>query len=187
MTAAMFDEMASRENELRHNAALLRPGTLIFLWRPGDRPWHGGAEPVMARVKTGRTDSIEAVDTRDGAEGVYDVAADPANPGRLRWIWEIAAPPERPACPNGVERIDGGHMPLDERVRLICGEPGKNVRMGLRDGSSVSGVLTSLMAGPDPEAWEAEWAELTGPTDSRGQIKHWVRVGDIISITRTDA
>lgn len=184
MTAAMFDQMCESDDaeRRRHCPTTLRPGTLVYLWRPGEGPWAEGSRPVLGRVERTTTHSIVAIDLIDGARGVYDVGNE--LPGH-RWQWELAAVPDRRANVDGVEHIEGAYLPLAERTRLICGEPGMFVRFGMRDGSSVSGVLTTLIQ-DDPTSLEADWFQLTGPCDTRGQIVHWGRVQDIVSITRSD-
>jgi hypothetical protein len=183
MTAAMFDDLAERQEFDRHNAALLRRGTLVHLWRPGERPWHDGAQPVIARVKTTRRDQIEAVDLRDGDERWYDVGTDLTNPAKLRWTWEVIAPPERPAVRDGIERIDGSRLPLEERVKLVCGGPGAQLLVRLKNGDAIRGVLAQLIMGRDDD-WEAEWVVFDGGLDAKGPILHVVRAEEIAGVTR---
>lgn len=186
MTAAMFDEITDREKAQNHNAALLRPGTLVFLWRPGDQAWTNGAQPVVARVKSARRDNIEAIDIRDGGELLVDVAHELTDPARLRWTWEVAAAPEKPAVKNGIEQITPDRLTIADRIALACGDAGANVRVGLKSGASIHGALTTVVLSADPAAVEPDWALFTGPTDARGPIRHWVRVCDIECFTRSD-
>jgi hypothetical protein len=185
MTAAMFDKMTGQGKQEVHCPALLRRGTLVHLWAPGSTPWSGD-RPILARVEKATTDNIVGIDLRDGTRAIYDVSRDRTNPTAARWSWEVAAPPQFAASVDGVERIPGDRLCLEERIRLICGEPGMSVRFGMRDGGSVSGVLTTVIQ-DDPDAREASWCALSGPVDHRGTIVHWVRVPDIVSVTRTDA
>lgn len=183
----MFEQMTDDDDDDRRtiNPTALRPGTLIFLWPPGERPWRDGVRPTIARVEKATAYMVMAVDVRDGARGGYQVDVNPGEPTGQLWTWEVVEAPCRPAVRDGVEHVDGGSMSLEQRVRMICGEIGATVRFGMRDGSTVSGRLTSLIQ-DDPEAREADWFELTGPADQRGQIVHWGRVPDIITITRVD-
>lgn len=181
----MFDQLTGDNQRPGGNPTALRPGTLIFLWPPGETPWQG-MRPIVARVEKATAYTIMAIDTRDDARCGYQVGAAPGEPVHQLWTWEVIAPPCRPAERDGVEQIAGNRLTLEQRVRMICGDVGATVRFGMRDGSSVSGVLTTLIQ-DDPEAREADWFELTGPADQRGQIVHWGRVPDIITITRVES
>lgn len=165
-----------------HHAALLQPGSLIYLWRPGDQPWID--RHILARVERATQSTIIAEDLVAQARCYYEVDSS-YGPAR-RYTWEFAAPP--PArCPGGeVERIDGAKLTLEERIRLVCGEVGASVTVRLRSGDTVTGVLSKLIMGRDPEAWEPEWAVFTGPADSRGQIRHVLRVEEIAGFSRSE-
>lgn len=181
MPTTMYGDRAVEEG----NPALLKPGTFVFLWPPGEAP--GLDKPNVAIVEAGRADTIVAENLTQQCRGVYPVS-DRTAPG-LRWTWELAAPPRRPHWTTATDNPDGvaveGPMSLCDRVKLTCGvEPGKPVNVRLKSGDIINGVLTRLVM-RQPDDHEAEWAEFVGPADSRGQIKHVVRVSEIAAVTRT--
>lgn len=179
MTAAMFDEMTDREAAARQDPTQLRPGTLIYLWAPGEAK---SDDRTLARVKMARRDVIEAVDLRSGGgEALYEVGTDLTNPNKMRWTWEIAAPPQHPQLACGVEIVDA-IMSVAERTKLVAGEPGDNLRVSLTSGEMVHGVLKRLVMGQDN--WEAEWAELEDHVPGRDIAVHVIRVAEIAKVTR---
>lgn len=174
MTSTMTDDTE------QGNAALLAPGTLIYLWPPGETAWQAGAKPTAARVRQAKRDVILGTDLQNGEEGRWDVAVDLTNPARLRWTWEVFAPPQ-PSIVAGVEVIAAIPSPAD-RARFVCGEVGTKARWSLRNGETVHGTLTKLVMGQDH--WEAEWCEVVDYPEGRDVAVHVIRVADITKVTR---
>lgn len=177
MTSLMYDNFTADEG---HNAANLRPGTLVYLWRPGEDK---DRERALVQVKKATQHMIRGIDRRDGARGDYEVSTD-VPPG-LRWTWEVAGIPLRnTVTADGVERIEGGSMTLEERVRLVCGSPGASITVRLKNGDALPRVvLSKLIMGQDDD-WEAEWCVFIGDRDAAGGIAHVVRAEEIAGFSR---
>lgn len=161
------------------NPVGLKPGTLVYLWRPGDIPWAADSRPALVRVEVARTHSIVGVDLVDNVRAIYDVANE--LPGH-RWSWEVAAGP-RQACTQPAA-VDAEDLTFEERHALLLGGEGQIVTVHLNGGSSVSGVVDKVVYRADKP-----WAlVLVSPPDQRGgfvasvlihQIAQVMRVGDV--------
>lgn len=180
MTAAMHDNRAEQRPA---SPAHLRPGTLVYLWAPGDYSIPG-ARPTLLRVERTSVHTIVGVDLRDGARAVYDVSHE--HPVAERWMWEVAAPAQHNRSDiDAVERVEATRLSIDERIRLVCGSPGARLTVRLKNGDALPGVvLTRIIMGPDPDAWEAEWVVFTGAPDSMGALQHVIRADEIAGFSR---
>jgi len=159
------------------NATSLKPGSLVYLWRPGEIPHMD--RPVLARVERTTVDTIMALDLSNGVRAKYEVG--PAYPAGLRWTWELAAPPEGPQLTYGAAAvIDKSTLALDERKELVFGRPGSMVRISTRAGESYVGVPTVMVIDGDDDT--VCWVRVEGPTDSRGPIAYMVRFADITAV-----
>lgn len=178
MSIAMHDNHVAGES----NPALLRPGTLIYLWQPGEER---GVDRTLARVERATVDNILAVDLSDGSRGKYEVGNDPGNRTALRWTWEVAAPARRSSigC-DGIERVEGSSMTLEERIAAVCGAPGAKITVRLKSGEAFPGVtLSKLIMGRDDD-WEAEWCVFSAEPDCRGELAHVFRTDEIAGFSR---
>lgn len=175
----MFDEMYADRDRGRHCPTALRAGALVYLWRPGERPWHDGNQPVLGRVERTTKDNIVAIDLRDNGRSIYDVA----NPSPAhRWTWQLAAAPQAPTCMgNGVEIVEAP-LSMEDRTRLVAGEPGVRLQVRMASGEVLWGTLQRLVMGQNP--WEAEWAELVDAPPGRDAVVHVVRVAEVAGVTR---
>lgn len=160
------------------NPVGLKPGTLVYLWRPGETPWAADSRPALVRVETARAHAIVGVDLADTVRAIYDVTND--LPGH-RWSWEVAAGP-RQACTRPAA-VDAEELTFEERQALLLGSDGQLITVHLNGGSSVSGVVDKVVYREDKP-----WAlVLVSPPDQRGgfvasvlihQIAQIMRVGD---------
>lgn len=177
MTAAMFDEMYANTGDEAQPTAL-RPGTLVYLWRPGETPWAAGSRPVLARVEVGRAHCIVAIDLADGARGIYEITGE--TPGHL-WSWEQAARPQSPCMGSEVEILDA--MPtVEEHTRFLAGEPGERLQVRLDSGEVLWGHLQRVVMGPDPV--RPEMIELVDPVPGEDARIHVLKVKNVAAVTR---
>lgn len=160
-------------------AGTLRPGELIYLWPPNEEP--AADNRIEARVQRATQDTILAVDQGTGVQGRYDVGYSPVTglAHGAPWTWRRAPESAR----AGIEQVDVRCMTLMDRIRLILGEDGGQLRIGLRSGGQVVGTLRTVIVDGSDDV-EGQWSLIEGPLDTRGVIHHWIRVSEIESITR---
>lgn len=140
MTTTMHDEL-DRSQPI--SAAMLTPGSLVYLWPAGDR----GGSPVLVRVDRATVHEIQGRDLSSKERGSYDVSD--STPPAMRWTWELAAGPENPLAGSRVKVIDLAHMTREERLQLLLGEEGKTLLFHLVGQTSVTGVVTTVVCVKD--------------------------------------
>lgn len=173
MSTALHDNPTVDNHE--HYAALLCPGTLVYLWAPGA---HRSVDRLLVRVESATQDTIIGNDLRGGehSRGQYRVGAGVM--AAARWTWEVAAP--APAATGVVQVLDWGQMNPEERRAFLLGSGGGSVTARLVSGDGLHGVPTAVAV----EAGEPLYVQLVGKPDTRGSITHIVRCDHISAITR---
>lgn len=166
------DVAGSTDEKLSGN---LRPGTLVYLWPPGESP--SLENQVLARVQRASQDTILGLDLGDRVEKAYEVGHRTL-PG-LRWSWEVAA--ELPKSAGGeVPLVAWEEMSSAERQRFMFGDGRRDVTVRLVNGDSMHGAPSRIVT----QHGEPLFVELTGPHDTRGPIGHVARWAHISGVTR---
>lgn len=177
MTSVLPSSRADRQ----HNSALLRPGTLIYLWPPG---CDGGEPPVRVRVERANSHTIIGTDQSNGQRADYAVGRSPLDPPGMAWTWAIAELPNHLISNvTGIDVVERDTLTPMERARHLFGEPGTPLVFRLHGGDTVRGVVTRMSISQG----EIVWIEVTGPADMRGPVRHRLKIDGIAGITEQGA
>lgn len=174
MTTAMHDDDIATSGE---NPAMLRPGTLVYLWPPGVPT--GDPDRSLVRVEKATQYHIIGLDLGAEAPGRYEV--DSVLPPALRWTWTKVAEPQG-ACPStGIPYVQRDELSQDERRNFLFGEDGATVTVHAVNGPPVSGVVSKVVMDGDKPVW----VEISGaPDDPRGIIRHRIRFEHIVIVAQ---
>lgn len=159
------------------NPTALRPGQLVFLW-PAEDTVHVD-KPSVVQVEKATAHSIIGIDVMTRVGGQYEIS-DAA--GALRWTWEVASAPPTPALDTAVTYVDRQQLSREERRQLLLGDQGALLVFHLDGGSSVAGVVTTVVY---DEADNIKWLLVTSPKDSIKPYVARVQVDKIAHIMPT--
>lgn len=155
----------------------LQPGTLVYLWGPGEE--QGSDRRILAQVERTTVDHIVAFDRADEEpqRRTYEVGA--MYPATMRWTWEVAAPPLAPVLDCGrVKFTNRLTLTREERRQLLLGNVGAYLTIYLAGGTSVDGVVTEVVY----EDEDPVWLLVASPADARKPYIARVQVDQITKI-----
>lgn len=157
----------------KQNPTGIRPGTLVYLWAPGDdKP---GGDRILVRVERTTTDTIVGKDLGSAVRGKYQVGGYPAG---FQWTWEVAAEPEHASGIEGVSACDRQEMTFEERRVAMFGDVGQLLTFHMAGGSSVSGIVTKVIYDGE-KPW---FIVVSSPKDSMRSFQARLKVDQIAQI-----